>query len=169
MDRRRNVYAAACCICGNNVPPNEGWLYQDTRRHRRNGRFASKIKCARCHEHNLTHAAQVRELENPAPKIRRWSVNDVDKWTLKTETHIVSQARQWQGEGKGYEWVETPVITVHLVLNGESVQLAGEGFLGAQTDLSSRYELEWRGIGGRPFTSAAWRRLGERVSALLSR
>lgn len=160
--RRRNAYPGTCCVCSCAVAAGEGWLYSDTKpgKWRRTGRFPKKVKCDRCHGNGLTNRRQVDVFDNPKPTVRRWSVTDVNKWHLDTETTTERVAGRYLGDTIGYEWNEEVVVTVRTVVNGEQVTLAGSGFLGRQHGPS---EYEWQGCGGRPFTPAAWKRLTERV------
>lgn len=163
-NRRRNAYPDTCCVCLSSVAAGEGWLYLDTKasKHRRLGRFPRKVKCDRCHQSNLTNKWQVKNLENPVPTVRRWSVTDVNKWVLEVEVVEEEWAGQWLGDGKGYERVYGTLVVVHVTVAGERVRLAGgDRVLNRQEGPWYGYEDE--GIGGRPFTPAAWKRLTERV------
>lgn len=165
--RRRNAYAGSCCHCGAEVKPGEGWLYADTTRHRRfGGKFPKKVKCDRCHRAGVTSKWKAAQLDNPSPAItiRRWSVSEVRKWELEVE----QQRATWCGEwlGSEYEVVEGTLVFVSVTINGERVELAGgDPVLNRQT--GPWYGYEEGGIGGRPFTPAAWKHLVERVHDLV--
>jgi len=132
------------------------------------GRFPKKVKCDRCHQNNLAHAWQVKNLENPVPAVRRWSVTDVNKWTLEVKAQQAEWSGQYLGDGKGYETISGTLVIVHVTVNGERVQLAG-GDVILNRQQGPWYGFEEQGIGGRPFTPAAWKRLEERVYAAISK
>lgn len=163
-DRRRNAYPGNCCVCSSAVAAGDGWLYSDTKPSRvmRSGRFPKKVKCDRCHQNKLTHKWQVENLENPAPSVRRWSVTDVSKWPLEVEVVDSEWAGEYLGVGKGYERVFGKLVAVHVTVNGERVELAGGDYV-LNRQQGPWYGYEDKGIGGRPFTPAAWKRLTERV------
>jgi hypothetical protein len=159
-DRRRNAYADICYVCGTSVAVGAGWLYASTKPNRA-GRFTKRAKCDRCHTNKLTHKWQVANLDNPAPAVRRWSVSDVNRWTLEIEAVPATWCGEYR-EGTGYEPVAGTLVVVHVSVNGERVELAGgDRILNRQQ--GPWYGYEDKGIGGRSFTPAAWKRLVQRV------
>ena len=178
-ERRRNQYPANCCICGHHVPAEAGWLYADTKarpRLNRGGslysRFPKKVKCDRCHSENLTNKFQAQNLDNPQPAPPRpWSAPQVRKWTLETETEATTAVKKGTGWSEeryraglgGYEHEQITLVTVFMTVGAERVQLAGSDAITNQQQHGPYWTLEEKGIGGKPFSPAAWEALKVKV------
>ncbi len=103
-----------------------------------------------------------KKADNLVPTVRRWSVTQVSKWPLEVAVVDSKWAGAYLGDDKGYEWVSGRLVFVHVTVNGERVELAGaDCILGRQQGPYHGYEYE--GIGGRPFSPAAWKRLTDLV------
>lgn len=174
IERRRNLYPANCCICMKEVASGDGWLYADTRsRPRRNSgglysRFPKKVKCDRCHRENVTNKWQANNLDNPQPKgPTSWSAPQVRKWQFEVETESTHKL-VWP-DPKGLS-VLVPITLVHILFAnaGERIQLAGGDPI-SNEQVGPHWTLEEKGIGGRPFSKAAWQVLRDRVKQEIAR
>jgi hypothetical protein len=171
-ERRRNAYPANCCVCLAEVPAEAGWLYADTKaRPRRStgsmyGRFPKKVKCDRCHRENVTSKWQAANLDNPRPPAPRpWTAPQVRRWTLEIETEATHELI-WPDPMAPSVRRPITLVHVHVTIGDERVKLAGGDPIG-NGQCGPWYGLEEQGIGGKPFSPAAWALLKERVRAAI--
>ena len=105
-DRRRNMRAEPCRICGKDCSAGEGYLYRDTdsRTVRRLGRFGWFVKCAECHGAKETRGTRANKLHAAKcaaePTVRPWSVSQVKGWTVERVCDkVVITAKDWCEQG----------------------------------------------------------------------
>ena len=137
-ERRRNMRAEPCRICGKDCPAGEGFLYRDTdsRTVRRLGRFGWFVKCAECHGGKETRGtlANKRLAAKCAatPAVRPWSVSQVKTWSVeRVGDKVIVTAKDWAEMGTYRD-----IITRECVAKCE-------------------YHLTEFGLGGKPLSKAA--------------
>ncbi len=146
-DRRRNQYAANCKVCGVEVQPGNGWLYNDTRCRAGQGKWSKFVKCDRCHELGVSHKSQLPENQTaPQPTVRPWSVSQVRLWTIE-RGEVDGDAALFVVGSFGRE-----VISYRDRINS--------GFC-----VFSGYALEMHEVAGKPLSKAGVEELSPRLEA----
>jgi hypothetical protein len=154
-DRRRNMRAEGCKVCGAHCESGAGYLYKDTntfRRNHRTGGFLWFVKCETCHGGNKTRLTL--EMERNAlkhandPVVHAWSVTQVKKWVVSRVTHEGDVAIKVTGKG------------VDLVVSYRDP-------ISSRFSAPTGYSLEQKVIADKPLSKSAANHLGDRILAVL--